>query len=65
MPQVDLDDGVLRDVGGQVMLLMFVAVATPLILFLTARLSRALREVSFGKNCHLAGSGLLVLSLRC
>ena len=65
MPQVDLDDGVLRDVGSQVMLLMFVAFATALILFLLPCLSGALREVSFGENCDLAGSGLADLSLRC
>lgn len=65
LPQVDLDNGVLRDVGSQVTLLMFVAVATALILFLAPSLSRALREVSSGASCHLAGSGLSVLSLRC
>ena len=65
MPQVDLDDGVLRDVGSHVVLLMFVAFATALIMFLPPGLSRAMREVSFAENYHLAGGGLSVLSLRC
>lgn len=65
MPQVDLDDGVPGDMGSQVMLLMFVAFATELILFLPPSLSRAPQEVPFGENCHLARSGLSVLSLRC
>ena len=65
LPQVDLDNGVLRDVGSQVMLLMFVAFATALILFLPPVLFRAPREVSFRENFQFAGGGLSVLSLRC
>ena len=65
MPQVDLDAGVLQDVGSQLLLFMFVGLATALIPLLPPDLSHALREIPFEEIVHLRSMAWSVLSLRC
>ena len=65
LPQVDLDTGVLRDIQSQALVIMFLGLATELILLLPPGLCRPLRQVRWGHTFHLCADASAVVSLRC
>jgi len=65
LPQVDLDDGVLRDFQTQALSIVFLGLAAELILLLPPGLSYPLRQVRWEYTLHPCADASAVVSLRC
>lgn len=65
LPQVDLDDGVLRDVQTQVSVLMLMGLAAACVLCLPSGLARSLRELLVEESIALYAKERSIFSWRC